>query len=148
MIVYLDTCCLNRPFDTLSNTSMYQECIAVLKILEMVESKELSFVWSDTLAEENSHHPNETTKTTINQLSKSSVQWLNINAEVERLALQYHLLGFGIKDSFHLAHAKFGCVQYFLTVDKKILNKNTKITDIEIMNPIDFLKRWEAKNVC
>jgi predicted nucleic acid-binding protein len=44
------------------------------------------------------------------------------------------------KDAAHVACAIFAKADYFLTTDKKILNKSVK--EIELINPIDFIRRY------
>ena len=47
-----------------------------------------------------------------------------------------------IKDALHIACAiKVEC-GYFLTTDKKLLNKET--ADITIINPLDFVRKLEV----
>ena len=43
-------------------------------------------------------------------------------------------------DASHIACAIHLGVDYFLTTDKRILNK--KIMDIRVMNPIDFVRGY------
>ena len=45
-------------------------------------------------------------------------------------------------DALHIACAYIGGCEYFLTVDKKLLNK--KINDIHVCNPIDFIREMEV----
>jgi predicted nucleic acid-binding protein len=45
------------------------------------------------------------------------------------------------KDASHIACAVAAGADYFLTTDKKILNK--PIEDITVINPIDFIRRYE-----
>jgi predicted nucleic acid-binding protein len=45
------------------------------------------------------------------------------------------------KDSAHIACAVYGGGDYFITVDRKILNK--QIGDITVIYPVDFLRRLQ-----
>jgi predicted nucleic acid-binding protein len=50
-------------------------------------------------------------------------------------------LGIKAKDALHIACAiKSGC-DYFITTDKRILNKS--VANIKIINPIDFVRETE-----
>jgi predicted nucleic acid-binding protein len=53
-------------------------------------------------------------------------------------------LGIKKKDAVHIACALAADADYFITTDKKVLNKN--IADIIIINPIDFLRRYMYGN--
>jgi predicted nucleic acid-binding protein len=57
---------------------------------------------------------------------------ININGNI---LMEY---GFKNKDALHLSCAISAKCNYFITTDKKILSK--KIDEIEITNPIDFIK--------
>jgi len=48
------------------------------------------------------------------------------------------------KDALHLACAIKANCDYFLTTDKKLLNKS--FSDIELINPIDFIRKLEVKH--
>jgi predicted nucleic acid-binding protein len=59
--------------------------------------------------------------------------------ETEKIANKFHLLGIGKKDSIHLACAIETKADYFITTDNGILKKNTEISEISILNPVDFI---------
>jgi predicted nucleic acid-binding protein len=48
-------------------------------------------------------------------------------------------LGLRPKDSLHIAYAIHAAADYFLTTDKKILNK--PVIGVQIVNPVDFARR-------
>ena len=48
------------------------------------------------------------------------------------------------KDALHLACAIQSKADCFITTDKKILNK--KVKEIDILNPIDFVRRYYSEN--
>ena len=45
MLIYLDMCCFNRPFDDQSQTRIRFETEAKLELQERVRKKELRLVW-------------------------------------------------------------------------------------------------------
>jgi predicted nucleic acid-binding protein len=49
-------------------------------------------------------------------------------------------IGLHDADSLHIASAIYAKADYFLTTDKKILNK--QVEGITTINPIDFLRRF------
>ncbi len=59
MKVYLDVCCLNRPFDDQSQDRVHLEAEAVLAIIRHVEQSEWQWFSSDAVAYEISKTPNE-----------------------------------------------------------------------------------------
>lgn len=57
MKIYLDNCCLNRPFDDQSHIRIRLEAEAKLKIQEEIRSGSFKLVWSYILDYENSKNP-------------------------------------------------------------------------------------------
>ncbi|KZX10756.1 type II toxin-antitoxin system VapC family toxin [Methanobrevibacter curvatus] len=47
-------------------------------------------------------------------------------------------LGIKSKDALHIACATLSSCEYFITCDKRLLNKN--INEIKVINPIDFVR--------
>ena len=56
MLIYLDMCCLKRPFDDQSQVRIHLESEAVLGLLA-IESDQVQFVRSSALIIENSLNP-------------------------------------------------------------------------------------------
>lgn len=52
-------------------------------------------------------------------------------------------LGFGKNDAIHLSCAVKSRCDYFITVDKGILKKREKFSDIIIIDPIEFIRKME-----
>ena len=50
--IYLDTCCLNRPFDDQTQERVRLESEAVLAVLSRIERSEWSWAGSDVLTDE------------------------------------------------------------------------------------------------
>ena len=61
-----------------------------------------------------------------------------LSDEVARKAKELLSIGLRQMDASHVACAIYIGADYFLTTDKKILNK--PITEIAVMNPIDFIR--------
>ena len=55
-----------------------------------------------------------------------------------------HLLGLKQFDALHVACAVAAGADYFLTTDKGILNKSELIKDVQIKDPIDFIREISA----
>ena len=52
MMVYLDGCCWNRPFDDQSQSRVRLEAEAVLSILELADARKLEVAGSDIVDDE------------------------------------------------------------------------------------------------
>ena len=46
LLIYLDNCCFNRPFDDQSSFSIFLETQAKLMIQSLVKDNTLSLIWS------------------------------------------------------------------------------------------------------
>ena len=57
MKIYLDVCCLNRPFDDQTQTRIHLEAEAVISIIQYVEDNEWEWISSDAVAYEISRTP-------------------------------------------------------------------------------------------
>lgn len=62
-------------------------------------------------------------------------------AEVLSLGKQYQDLGLKTNDALHLACSVLLKCDYFITTDKKILNK--KIDAVRVISPLEFIKEME-----
>lgn len=59
IIVYLDNCCFNRPYDDQNHLSIYLETQAKLAIQELIKDDEISLIWSFMLDYENQQNPDQ-----------------------------------------------------------------------------------------
>jgi len=141
MKVYLDCCAYNRPFDDQRNIIIHVETEAKLVIQQMVRDKKLILIWSDVLAYENSDNPFEERRVKIAEWELFASEKIEMNSEVFEKAKTYMENGLKQKDASHIACAVYANADYFITVDKKILNKH--ISDISVIDPVDFLRRLQ-----
>ncbi len=65
MLVYLDMCCFNRPYDAQTQLRIRLETEAKLRIQEMIRNLEISLVWSYILDYEASFNPFEARRQVI-----------------------------------------------------------------------------------
>lgn len=142
MRVYLDNCCFNRPFDDQSGIVVNLETKSKLVIQGMIKNGNLKLVWSEILDFENNDNPFEERKFKILEWKLLAVENIEMNDIIFKKAKELLILGLRQKDASHIACAIFSKAEYFVTTDKKILNK--KVQDIELINPIDFIRRLYA----
>ena len=146
MKVYLDNCCFNRPYDNQNQLSVKLETEAKLSIQEMIKDKKLFLIWSFMLDYENSANTGKSKKESIYEWYNYAQEHVPFQLAIFQLAQKNVLHGFGKKDSIHLACAVIGKCEYFITVDKGILNKSSKIKKIKILDPISFIRLLEEKS--
>ena len=139
MKVYLDCCAYNRPFDDQRNIVIHIETEAKLFIQQMIKDNKLVLIWSDVLDYENKDNPFEERRVKIAEWKAFASGNVEMNNEIFEKAKTYMEKGFKQKDAAHIACAVYAKGDYFITVDKKILNKH--INDIIIIDPVEFLRR-------
>ena len=138
--VYLDICCFNRPFDDQSSLIIHLETEAKLHVQERIRQGDLALVWSFVLDYENSANPYKEVRSRIAEWKRLACADCNLSSEIADRASELMKLGLRQMDASHIACAIDLSADYFLTTDKKILNK--LISGLKIMNPIDFIRRY------
>jgi len=141
--LYLDNCCYNRPFDTQEQLTVRMETDAKLQIQESIKRGKHDLVWSFILDYENSANPQKSIGRKIAEWKALATEDIDYSVEVENKAAEYLKLGIRQKDASHIACAVEANCDFFLTTDKAILNKSKSISSVEIINPIDFIRRYE-----
>ena len=140
MKVYLDNCCFNRPFDDQSSLIIRFETEAKLHVQELIRQGKLELAWSFMLDYENNANPFEEVRSQIAEWKDLAAIDCGLSSEVSEMAEEIMKLGLRPKDAAHIACAICLEAKYFLTTDKKILNK--PIVGIQTVNPIDFIRRY------
>ena len=140
MKIYLDNCCFNRPFDDQSQLRILLESEAKLRIQENIRSGTFELVWSYILDFENSKNPFRERREQIIKWRTYSDKDIEESEEVLNIASM--IMNHGIKklDSLHLACAIKANTDYFLTTDDGVIKKAKHIKNIQIVDPIGFIK--------
>ncbi len=123
MRIYLDCCCLNRPFDDLRQERIKIEAEAVLSILAKVENGDWEIVASEALAVEISETPDSARRKSTFAMLSSAGHMVRLDDAVEAAAVRLVSLGFKQMDGAHLASAIVGKADVFLTVDDALLRR-------------------------
>jgi predicted nucleic acid-binding protein len=140
--LYLDNCSFNRPFDNQEYLTINIETQAKLMIQEKIKNNAHILVWSYMLDIENDDNI-EIER--IESIGKWKTIATDIIKESNNIIVEniIKLLKIGIheKDAVHLACAIYANCDYFITTDRKLLNK--EVEGIKIINPIEFVKKEE-----
>ena len=137
MNVYLDNCCMNRPFDDQSNRRIQREAEAVKVILSLCEQRQ----WHNIAKFEIEQTPDEIRRKKlelVTGLSGSTV--IKINKAISSRAKLFEKKGVQAFDALHLACAERGA-DVFLTVDDNLLRQAVNIEELEVLvsNPVEWL---------
>ena len=139
--IYLDNCSYNRPFDNQSQMKIRLETEAKLYIQSAVRDKKYLLVWSYMSDYENSKSSYEDNKKAVALWKGIADEYCPSSSEILELGRGIMKKGIKEKDALHIACSiKSGC-DYFITTDRKVLNKS--VPDIKIINPISFITEME-----
>ena len=140
MRIYLDNCCFNRPFDDQAQLRIRLESEAKLRIQEDIRSGIYQLIWSYILDYENS-------KNLFRERREQIVKWrvyseadIEENERIGDIAFRISQHGIKKMDSLHIACAIEAEADYFLSTDDGILKKASLVQDIQITDPIGFIK--------
>ena len=145
-IVYLDNCCFNRPYDDPLQPSIRLEIQAKLMVQAAIQSQELQLVWSFILDFENAANPYHERRETIADWKNLATVFIGAEEAIRLRAKRFESIGIKSKDALHLACAISANSDYFLTTDKKLIQKGLQIKGLKIINPIDFIIQEEANH--
>lgn len=144
MLIYLDNCCFNRPYDDQGRLSIYLETQAKLAIQDLVDDNFFHLAWSFILDYENGANPDKSVAFEIYQWRNKAQFIVTKSKKLVSNALELTILGLGKKDSLHIASSISAGADYFITVDKGILRKKHLVKNLAIISPIDFIKLLEG----
>lgn len=139
MLLYLDNCCFNRPYDEQSHSRIYLETQAKLYVQEQILNGQHSLVWSYILQYENDQNPHIAHKHEIAKWKKLSKHWIAASDDIIITAKHYQTLGLHVKDALHCACAVKANADFFLTTDKQLINKASAISELKVINPLRFI---------
>ena len=143
MRVYLDVCCLNRPFDDRTQDRIHLEAEAILTILKYIEKKQWSMINSDAIIYEVNKIPDPERKTKVQFTLSNTNDYVQINEQILRRAKQIQQLGVKSFDALHIACAEAAQADIFLTTDDKLLKKVHQFVDkikVKVNNPLNWIR--------
>jgi predicted nucleic acid-binding protein len=143
--VYLDTSIYNRPFDDQTQPKIFLETQAVILILQMVETELIELVSSSILEYENSQNPFIVNQVAMSRYLQMAVIRQQVNESIRNRAEQLEQQGIKSMDALHVACAEVTNSDYFLTCDKRLINRCQKLA-IRTLNPVDFIVDIEDEN--
>jgi predicted nucleic acid-binding protein len=146
MKIYLDNCSYSRPFDDKKQLSIRMEAEAKLQIQENIRGGVYELVWSYMNDFENSENPFEERREAIGMWAKIANQHCPPSDNILEKAKHIQKAGIRAKDALNLACAIASNCDFFITTDRGIIKKSNLISEIRIINPIDFVREEEESN--
>lgn len=143
MKVYLDTCCLCRPYDDLSNSKNKIEADSILHILDWIDLGKLDWIKSEFLEFEIAHIRSASKREKIQKfLEYNEFEFVFFNDLILNGAKELSQLGFHRADSIHVMSALEGNADVFLSTDDGLIKKGQKngtVLKLKFFNPSEFI---------
>jgi len=143
--VYLDTSIYNRPFDDQNQPKIVLETQAVNFILELVETQQIELVKSAILEYENNNNPHSRNRDAMNKYLQMAIIEQKITENIRERAKNLEEQGIKSIDALHVACAEASNSNYFITCDKRLINR-CKGLPVKTINPVDFILEIEDEN--
>ncbi|MGH2583474.1 MAG: type II toxin-antitoxin system VapC family toxin [Dehalococcoidia bacterium] len=142
--IYLDTCCLNRPFDDQEQHRIRLEAEALLTIVERLELGEWTWVTSALVDLEIGRIADDELRELVQLFAPSISSVVAIGEAIGRRGRELEALGLHAADALHLACAEAGEADVFLTTDDQVLRRAARVSEhlhVRVENPL----RWIAE---
>ncbi len=147
MLIYLDSCAYNRPYDDHSQLRIHLEALAKMQIQKEIAQGKHRLVTSIVLDYENSRNRDETSASKIQHfMDDNSSSYVDENVFETLISLRNEIISEGLKtaDASHVACAIHAGCDYFITTDDRILK--FKDRRINVISPVDFLSLEEEQS--
>lgn len=143
-LIYLDLCCLNRPFDDLSQKRVDLEAQAVELIIDRCRNAQWHLLGSQALDIELARTPAGERKQQM--MGWAALARIKVMLSDRVLARARELAGEGFKDfdALHIACAEDGNADVLLTTDDRMLRlaaRSSAILKVRVENPA----RWSEE---
>lgn len=142
MRIYLDVCCLNRPFDDHTQDRVRLESEAVLTIFNRGQTEGWTLLRGEVVDLEISKIPDDERRQRVDLLASVLEPSIIIDEKVTERAMELSALGFMPFDALHIACAEQGGSDTFLTTDDSLLRKASQsksVLKIRVENPVRWL---------
>ena len=141
--IYLDTCCLSRPFDDQTQTRIQQETEVIDWILSQFRAGHWDWISSDVLIHEIDRIPDLDQRLRIEVWLTEAHQVVSIGVDEKSRSSQLEVLSFDELDALHLACSESGSADVFLTTDDKLLGKakhDSSQLHVQVENPYTWFQ--------
>jgi predicted nucleic acid-binding protein len=142
MLLYLDACCLNRPFDDQTQRRIKSESDAILQILQKVDSGLHQLCDSAALRAENSQNPNLERRNYVEVLLNQGTVHVTHEPTMDQRVTDLCQHGFRPMDAYHVACAEAGGCHWLVTCDDRFLKKAARaagIIRVAVINPVSLI---------
>ena len=141
MKIYMDNCCLNRPFDDQSKPRIHLESEAIKTIIDLIEKETWELISSDILAYEIANTFDEKRRRNLSGINNMAIKIVNLTNAIKDRANYFESFGLQAFDAMHLACAENNS-DILLTVDDRFIKKANQINSLKVIikNPLQWLE--------
>ena len=142
MLVYFDTCTIQRPLDDLSQLRIRLEAEAVVSLIELCETGRLELVASAAHEIENGDNPYPDRHAHAADVLAVARVYIPTTPEVAARAAEYERSGIKKLDALHLASAVVSRATFFCTTDDPLLRRGQQVeTDnTSVVSPLELIQ--------
>jgi predicted nucleic acid-binding protein len=140
--IYLDVCCLNRPFDDSSQDRIRLEAEAVLSIYRKCRLGEWTLLTSEVIESELRQTPDTQRVALIMAALAIAAEKALWDSALKQRAVELVTLGLKPFDAAHLASAEAIAADVFLTTDDRLIRKAIRYQtslNVLVSNPVTWL---------
>jgi len=143
--IYLDSCCVSRPYDNQTQNRIKSETAAIMQIISGFWNGEWQSITSKVLQFEINRISDLTKRSFVKSLFTSIPQTIFVSvgaAEISR-GKQLEALGFKEYDALHIACAETGKSDIFLTTDDTVIRRAKRLRSqlrVRVENPDTWLR--------
>ena len=147
MRIFLDNCCLNRPWDDQSQIRVHLEAEAVLYLIELVRNGLIELVTSDYLLAEILRQPDLNRRVDVLQLTESACVHVAKSEALETRANVLSSFSIDGYDALHIVAAEGAGCGVFLSTDDRLVSRCKRaaaasVLNIQVLSQIEFLSSY------
>ena len=146
MLIYLDMCCFNRPFDDQDQLLVRLQTEAKLHVQQSIRDGQYKLVWSAILGLENAANPDARRREAIAEWRRLASVDIDVTVPVESLASEIAQTGIKPMDALHVASAIISGADWLLTTDRALLRKMQADTRVRVADPVEFIRQIEGSH--
>jgi predicted nucleic acid-binding protein len=142
VLIYLDVCCLNRPFDDQTQERVRLESEAVLLILGRCQRGEWQLLGSEAIALEINQTRDSERKSQLRAFADLATLQVTVDEFIEVRAGVFVQQGLGTFDALHLACAEISRATALLTTDDRLVRwagRHPDMLQVKVVNPVRWL---------
>ena len=146
MRIYLDVCCLNRPFDDQSQERIRLEAEAVLLIFQHIWFDDWRLISSEIVIDEIEQTPDPHRRERLRQFTTYADESVRVTEPIKKRAQNLMQVGVTVGDALHISCAENARADVFLTTDDRLLRRAVNVVPslrCRIDNPLHWLLEQE-----